>query len=207
MAKYVGIILAGGKSRRMGKDKSLLDFQGRTLLQRTIDEQRKILDHVYVIGKGNEYFENATGIYDKIEDKGPIGGLYTALCEIKTDWYLISPCDMPFLNHKDLEEIIEESKIGDYDAIIAESENGYEPLVAAYSANIFPLMQKNMDNGNYAVRALFNQINKKYIKFNAQIFEKDIFFNINYPDDYKSAIQIENKVNKKKYINSGGRNG
>jgi molybdopterin-guanine dinucleotide biosynthesis protein A len=198
MNNCVGIILAGGKSRRMGKDKSLLDFQGRTLLQRMIDEHRKLLDDVYVIGKGTEYFENATGIYDKIEDKGPVGGLFTALSEIKADWYLISPCDMPFLNHTELKELLEESASGEYDAIIAESDNGYEPLVAAYSSNIFPLMQKNMENGNYAVRALFNQINKRFLKFNAQIFEKDTFFNINYRDDYNNAIQLENKINKNK---------
>jgi molybdopterin-guanine dinucleotide biosynthesis protein A len=175
----------------------LLDFHGRTLLQRIIDEHRKLLNDVYVIGKGTEYFENATGIYDKIEDKGPIGGLFTALSEIKSDWYLISPCDMPFLNHIDLNELLEENIAGEYDAIIAESDKGYEPLVATYNSNIFPLMQKNMENGNYAVRALFNQINKKYIRFDAQIFEKDIFFNINYPDDYNSAIQFQNRINKK----------
>jgi len=193
MDKCVGIVLAGGKSKRMGKDKSLLDFYGKTLLQRIIDEQKKLLDEVYVIGKGTENFTDAIGIYDKIEDKGPFGGLYTAQSEIKSDWYLISPCDMPFLSHAELREILTEYKNSDYDAIIAESEKGYEPLVAIYSSNIFPLMQKNMKNGNYAVRALFNQINKKFIKFDEQIFEKDVFFNINYPDDYNHAIKIQNK--------------
>jgi len=93
MDKCVGIVLAGGKSRRMGKDKSLLEFYGKTLLQRIIDEQKKLLEEVYVIGKGTENFTNAIGIFDKIENKGPFGGLYTALSEIKSDWYLISPCD------------------------------------------------------------------------------------------------------------------
>ena len=127
---------------------------------------------------------------------GPIGGLYTALAEIKSDWYLISPCDMPFLSHLELNEILLEIKSGNYDAIIAESEKGYEPLVAVYSANVFPLMQKNIENGNFAVRSLFNQINKKFIKFDTQIFEKDVFFNINYPDDYNKAMKIQNKIYK-----------
>ena len=193
MDKYVGIVLAGGKSRRMGKDKSLLDLYGKTLLQRIIDEQKKLLNEVYVIGKGTENFNNAIGIYDKIENKGPIGGVYTALSEIKSDKYLISPCDMPFLGQVELNEIIERSKDCECDAIIAESDKGYEPLVAIYDSKIFPLMHKNIENGNYAVRALFNQINKKFIKFEAKIFEKDVFFNINYPDDYNNAIKIQNK--------------
>lgn len=196
MNKYIGIVLAGGKSLRMGEDKSLLDFNGQTLLQRIINEQRKILEEVYVIGKGNEYFQNAKGIYDKIEGKGPVGGLYTALSEIKADWYIISPCDMPFIHHEDLLRLVNDSKNGTYDAIIAESDKGYEPLVAAYHYSLLPLIKINMENGNFAVRAIFNQINKKYIKFNAQTFEKDIFFNINFPDDYMSAIKIENKINK-----------
>ena len=193
MDKCVGIVLAGGKSGRMGKDKSLLDFHGKTLLQRIIDQQRMLLDNVYVIGKGTENFTDAIGINDKIENKGPIGGLYTAMSEIKSDWYLISPCDMPFLSHVELNEILKENRTNNYDAIIAESEKGYEPLVAVYQSNIFSLMQKNIENGNFAVRALFNQINKKFIKFDSQIFEKDIFFNINYPEDYNHAIKLQNK--------------
>ena len=158
MIDCVGIILAGGKSRRMGKDKSLLEFEGKTLLQRIIDEQNMLLNKVFVIGKGTDNFENATGIYDQVENIGPIGGLFTAMSEIKADWYLISPCDMPFLNHTDLKVILDECIEEEYDAIIAESEKGIEPLVAAYSSKIFPLMKKNIEKENYAIRALFKQI-------------------------------------------------
>ena len=93
---------------------------------------------------------------------------------------------------EDLNKILLEAENTDYDAIIAESEKGYEPLVAIYNKNIFSQMQKNMDTGNFAVRALFDQINKKFIKFDTQIFEKDVFFNINYPDDYNHAMKIKN---------------
>ena len=192
MINCVGIILAGGKSRRMGKDKSLLEFEGKTLLQRIIDEQNMLLNKVFVIGKGTDNFENATGVYDQVENIGPIGGLFTAMSEIKADWYLISPCDMPFLNHTDLKVILDECRKEEYEAIIAESEKGIEPLVAVYSSKIFPLMKKNIEKENYAIRALFKQIKKRFMKFNEQIFEKDIFFNINYPDDYKNALQIIN---------------
>jgi molybdopterin-guanine dinucleotide biosynthesis protein A len=192
MINCVGIILAGGKNKRMRKDKSLLDFKGKTLLQRIIDEHNQILDNVYVIGKSTEHFKNATGINDKVENKGPIGGLYTAMHEINAEWYLISPCDMPFLNHIDLKIILDECINSEYEAIIAESEKGVEPLVASYNSKILPVINKNINNGNYAVRAFFEQINKKLLILNEQIFEKDIFFNINYPVDYKNALRLYN---------------
>ena len=192
MIDCAGIILAGGKSKRMGKDKSLLKFEGKTLLQRMIDEQKKIVSNVYVIGKGTENFENAEGIFDKVENIGPIWGLFTAMSEVQANLYLISPCDMPFLNHTDLKVILDEFIKGEYGAIIAESEKGTEPLVAVYSSKIFPLIKKNIENENYAIRAIFNQINKRFLKFDEQIFEKDIFFNINYPIDYENALQLIN---------------
>jgi molybdenum cofactor guanylyltransferase len=192
MIDCAGIILAGGKSKRMGKDKSLLKFEDKTLLQRMIDEQKKLVTDVFVIGKETENFENAEGILDKVQNIGPIGGLFTAMSAIKANWYLISPCDMPFLMYTDLKVISDEFIKGEYEAIIAESDKGIEPLVAAYNSKIFPLIRANIENGNYAIRALFNQINKRFLKFDEQIFEKDIFFNINYPTDYKKALQIIN---------------
>lgn len=192
MIDCAGIILAGGRSKRMGKDKSLLIFEDKTLLQRMIDEQKKLIRDVYVIGKGTESFDNAEGILDKVENLGPIGGLFTAMSEIHANWYLISPCDMPFLKHTELKVILDEIENNRYEAIIAESKKGIEPLVAVYSSKIFPLMKQNIKNGNYAIRALFDKINKRFLKFDEQIFEKDIFFNINYPVDYKNALQIMN---------------
>jgi molybdopterin-guanine dinucleotide biosynthesis protein A len=193
MDNCVGIILAGGKSKRMGEDKSLLKFRGKTLLQRIIDEQNKILNNVYVIGKESKNFEDAIGVKDKIFDKGPIGGLFTAISEIRSEWYLITPCDMPFVSHTHLSKLLDHRNTGDFDAVIAESENGIEPLVAVYNRNIFNKMEENIKNKNYAVRFLFKQFHKKYIKFDAQIFEKDVFFNINCPDDYNYIIQNEKK--------------
>ena len=189
MTDCAGVILAGGKSKRMGLDKSLLEFKGKTLIQRIIDEHNKLVENVFVIGKETGTLQNAIGVKDNIENIGPIGGLYTAMSEIKANWYLISPCDMPFLNHSDLKVILNEVKNSSHEAIIAESEKGLEPLVAAYNSSVLPVLKKNIENGNYAIRSLFKKINTKLLKFNAQIFEKDIFFNINYPDDYKSALQ------------------
>lgn len=189
MIDIAGVVLAGGKSNRMGIDKSLLKFKGTTLIQRIIDEHKKLVENVFVIGKESGQFQNARGIKDNIENIGPMGGLYTALSQIKANWYLISPCDMPFLNFTELKIILDEASKSEYQAIIAESEKGLEPLVAAYNSEVYPIIKNNIENGNYAIRSLFEKLNIKFLQFNEQIFEKDIFFNINYPDDYESALQ------------------
>jgi len=84
---------------------------------------------------------------------------------------------------------LDEASKSEYHAIIAESEKGLEPLVAAYNSEVYPFIKNNIENENYAIRSLFKKLNIKFLKFNEQIFEKDIFFNINYPDDYESALQ------------------
>lgn len=190
MNKIVGLILAGGNSERMGRDKSKLDFGGKSLLQRIINEHRKIVDQVYVIGKNEYEVENAVGIPDSVENIGPIGGLFTGMNHIKADWYLISPCDMPFLKYIDLQKIIDTSEENNCDAVVANSDNGIESLVAIYNKSILSLMEENINKGKLAIRGLFEQIQIKYLHFNGKIFEKDPFFNINYPEDYEKALSL-----------------
>jgi len=190
MSNIAGLILAGGESRRIGTDKSILKFQGVSLLQRIVDEHKKVVDSVYVIGKKDKFVENVTGIPDTVKNIGPIGGLHTGMSLIDADCYLISPCDMPFLKSEDLMKLLISSEETDADAVIAKSEKGIEPLVAVYKKTILSKIEENIDSNNYAIRALFSKIKVKYLDFNEQIFEKNIFFNINYPEDYDTALKL-----------------
>ncbi len=190
MNNIAGIILAGGNSKRFGTDKSELNFNGLSLLQRIISEHKKILEEVYVIGKEDNEIDNAIGIRDKISNIGPIGGLFTAMHNIDTNWYLLSPCDMPFLMHTDLNKIIKICEKRSVDAIVAKSQKGIEPLVAIYNRSIFSTIEKNINNAKYSIRGIFKEIKIQYLNFDEKIFEKDPFFNINYRDDYMKALQL-----------------
>lgn len=191
MREVVSLILAGGKSERMGIDKSKLDFKGKSLVQRIIAEHQKIINDVYVVGKTSVEIDNIFCIADEIQDIGPIAGLYTGMNSIDAEWYLISPCDMPFLKSVHLERIMIKGIETQAQAVVAKSDKGLEPLVAIYHNSVLPLIEDNVKGEKYAIRAIFSEIRTTYVDFDRKIFENDPFFNINYPEDYKRALSIK----------------
>src|ERR1700722_18265791 len=103
-----GFVLAGGASRRMGQDKALLPLGSRTMVERIADEVRSAAGNVTIIGPIERYAHLGFPVVpDKVENCGPIGGLYTALSITKADWNLVVACDMPHVTAVFLTQLIE----------------------------------------------------------------------------------------------------
>ena len=97
--KMKGLILAGGKSRRFGTDKALAVHEGKTLLEKAANLLLSVrLEPVIVTRRGADYFfAGCTVLMDALADKGPLGGIYTAMSFFKETPFLILTCDMPAL--------------------------------------------------------------------------------------------------------------
>ena len=115
----LGAILAGGQSKRMGKDKLFLELNNRKLIEHTIDKVKKYLQKVIIItNRDNEFFykNNLTTVKDCIEGQlGPLVGILTAMKWAKENldnysWIATFPCDTPFFPENIIEIFIEESK-------------------------------------------------------------------------------------------------
>ena len=105
--RITGVILAGGKSSRMGTDKGLLELNGKPLIQYAIDTLKSIGLEIIIISNNSDYEQFGFPVYpDIIPDKGPIGGVYTALSYSSTEKNLIVSCDTPFLSKKLLNYLI-----------------------------------------------------------------------------------------------------
>ena len=90
MKKIEAFILAGGKSSRMGADKGLIDLDGSPMIQSTIDVLELLDIPVNIIANNGAYIKLGQPIYEDIlQDKGPLGGIYTALAKAKTDRVII----------------------------------------------------------------------------------------------------------------------
>lgn len=181
--QITGIILAGGKSSRMGTDKVLLKLNEKTLLEHSIELIRSICDSILISSNNPDHEKFGIEIIpDQIKNCGPIGGIYTGLKKSKTDWNFVISVDSVFVESSFIQYLF--SEINDSDAIVPIHKKGKEPLIALYHKNSLPEIEKMIDLGNYKMYNLVNTINSKFI--NAQSWANKypkLFHNINRPTD------------------------
>jgi len=176
--KITGVIIAGGQSRRMGFDKKQIDFEGKSFLQRSIDLLTKITDEVVI--NSNENIPTSLHIIkDESQNKGPLGGIYSVLKNIKNDLALVVPGDLPLLDEEVLEFLLNNYD-GKSKACVFEVNNHIEALVGLYHKNILPDMEQQLASGEYKLQILLEKVVAQKVSGN-QFAGK--FLNINTPQD------------------------
>ncbi len=188
------VILAGGKSSRMGRDKLELVFRGKTLLEAAIDRFSKSFDNVFVsVSNAEKYpYVNALKIEDIYKGCGPLAGLHAALRQTDDEGVFLVAADLPFSNPTVAKGIIRLT--GEYDAAMLLDEEGrYEPLFAYYKKRILPAIETLLQNGEYKmIRALEAFSLKKLTKEDlGNSWNDNLLLNINRIDDYRKLTQIE----------------
>jgi len=112
-ASRAGFVLVGGSSSRMGSDKALIEFQGSTLAASIAESVRSAAGNVTLVGPPERYRElGYTVIADRAPNRGPLGGVHTALLASRAEWNLILACDMPFVTAALLEELFAVAESG-----------------------------------------------------------------------------------------------
>ncbi|WP_091263993.1 molybdenum cofactor guanylyltransferase [Gillisia sp. Hel1_33_143] len=128
-------ILAGGKSRRMGSEKGLVNFHGEPMIARILKVLEELDLPVRIISSNSDYLEFGTPVYqDLIPDKGPLGGLYTALEISSAPKIILLACDMPSINIEALHKLIEMSN--SEELIVATDGKTISPFFACYPNSI-----------------------------------------------------------------------
>ncbi len=173
-----GIVIAGGKSSRMGQNKALMNFKGKRLIDNAISVINPLVDTVII--SSNDLLPDIS--YLQIQDKytgiGPISGLYSCLLASNSECNLIIPCDVPLVSAQFYEDLIDSIK--GYDAVIPRLPDGkLEPLVAIYSKNILEIIHQQILEKNYKLINLFSLIKVKYI----DVKDTSMFKNVNRPED------------------------
>ncbi|MCB2219639.1 MAG: molybdenum cofactor guanylyltransferase [Bacteroidetes bacterium] len=183
-----GIILAGGKSRRMGKDKGLCLLNGRPLIRFAINLLETVCDRI-ILGANDPDYQSfgLPVVNDKIPDIGPMGGLYSCLEASETRDNFILSCDMPLVS-EDLIRFILKHKT-DYEVVIPLNKGLPEPMCAYYSQDIVPVLREYIQEGNYKIQDVFKAVNTCYLKIpsDTNFFSNVLFHNINTPHDLKKA--------------------
>ena len=185
-----GIILAGGKSRRIATDKAFLTVGNRPIIADTIDTLNVLFHDILIITNNPEAYSaiDAEKVRDTIPDKGPLGGLYTGLTVSRTQYSFVVACDMPFLN-QDLILYMLDHRQG-FDVIVPHSVDGLEPLHAIYSKHCLEPILKHIEKGDLKIQSFFDEVKVKHIRQSEiERFDPKLrtFFNINYQEDYQKV--------------------
>ena len=173
--KITGIVLAGGKSSRMGINKAFVPFNGKILIEHSISLMQRICDEVIISANSKQYETfGLPVIHDNYQSIGPIGGIEAALSYTKTKHNLFIPSDTPFLTPTLYYELVK--NLDDHQAIIPfVRRNQLEPLTAYYSKEILPLIKEQIKKKNYRIQDLLEKANVKYLK----VPGSDMFKNLN----------------------------
>ena len=181
-----GIILAGGKSSRYGKNKAMAEIDGTPLIERVIKVMQPLFQHLIIItNTPDEYsYLKLPMKEDIIKGLGPLGGIFTALMSITDEAGFFVACDMPSLNRGLIHYMVEIKE--NYDAVVPRIHGNMEALHALYSKRCLPDIRRLIDSRQYQIFRFFPEISVRYVDANEiQRFDPEFssFFNINEPKE------------------------
>jgi molybdopterin-guanine dinucleotide biosynthesis protein A len=189
-----GVIMAGGTSQRLGRNKALERIGGKALIERVIDSLVPLTTEVLVVVAQPE---QAAGLLlppwvrvvsDRYPGRGSLGGIFSGLEASAEPWSLVVACDMPFLNRELLRHLIGESS--NVDAVVPRLGGQPEPLHALYSKACLAPMQRMLRAGQLKIAPLFEAVRVRYVDEGAidRIDPRHLsFFNINTQADLEEA--------------------
>lgn len=158
MGSVTGIILAGGRSSRLGRDKALLCFEGKPLILRLVRLLEGLCPEVLVItGEERRYMDllDVPVVADLVKGVGPLGGLYTALAVSSHDHNLVLACDMPLLKPHLLTLLFARIELAPWaEAIVPEVRGELEPFPGVYRRNSLRKLARLLKAGRFRVQGL-----------------------------------------------------
>jgi len=189
-----GVILAGGKSRRFGSNKAFIQVQGLPLVQFMFNQLRFLVENVSINSNSPEEFRFLDlPIYpDLIMDKGPIGGIHSALENSFSPLVFVTPCDLPHFSFKLLRVLA--GSIGDADAVCFAKARKVEPLPALFQRNTITKLIHFMNHGDNSVHSFLDFCDTSYLPIEnySDVLDPAMLSNCNTPDDYEKLSKMVN---------------
>lgn len=181
-----GIILAGGKSSRMGSDKGFLDLSGQCFIEHIIRTIEPLVHQIIIVSNNSDYdIFNQKRVDDMIKDAGPLAGLYSGLFHSETEINLVLSCDVPFINNIVLNKLIQAFD-GETEVIQIQSQGKTMPLIAIYKRECFHLFLSLLQSGERRLRFAVSQLNSKIILIDDA--QNQYVRNVNTESQYKTLI-------------------
>lgn len=191
------VVMAGGKSSRMGRDKAMLDFDGQKMIERTLAVLKAVLPlRPLIVTNSPELYEGleADVVTDIIKDSGPLAGIHTALGLAGSPYIFVVACDMPMLSAPFMRAMLEEFDGSDV-VIPVESETKNHPLHSIYSVKCLPFIEKCLNEKRRRIIAFFPYVKVKEVQMSkfADLCADKSCININTPEELKESLDMFRK--------------
>ncbi|NTV50061.1 MAG: formate dehydrogenase accessory sulfurtransferase FdhD [Geobacteraceae bacterium] len=189
-----GVILAGGESSRMGRNKALLEVNGERMIETAYRRMAELFDEVLLVTNTPEIYDfiPCRKIADIYPGMGPLGGIHAALTNAVAERAFITACDMPGLNPMLIRELC--SIQGGVDVVIPETPGGLEPLHAVYAKSCLPKMEMMLQAGERRILSFFDLAQVRLVpRGRIAALDPDYasFRNINTQEDYRLLAKAD----------------
>lgn len=179
-SSITGVILAGGRSSRMGEDKGLVEVKGQPLFEIIADRLSPQVGNILISCNQNadRYGKKFQTVPDLTQDfSGPLAGMLAALTVSQTEWGLFVPCDVPGFPINLAETFL--SELSGCQALYARDPEREHPTLCLLNRNLIPALKSYLENGDRKLMIFFHNVGAKSVMFN----HAADFSNLNYPQD------------------------
>jgi molybdopterin-guanine dinucleotide biosynthesis protein A len=192
MSNSTAIVLAGGRSSRMGSPKALLLFDNAPLIVHVVTTLRRLFAEVVIVAAPGQDLPSMPVrlVRDDVAHQGPVGGLCYGLAAAGGDVSFVTACDSAFLNPHLISHLL--SQISDHDVVVPHWQGRFQPLHAVYRTSVLPLLEGQLARGELRPVYLFDKVRTRRIDEDAiRRFDPEglSFFNMNTPEDYAEALK------------------
>lgn len=183
------LILAGGKSSRFGRDKSLLTLDGEQIVERLVRYCRELCGEILISCGEREKFQlpGVREIPDLLPGHGPLSGIHAGMLASSAELFLVLACDMPLFN-PDLARILFAQCETSFDACVPFDGTRLQPLCAVYRRTALPVIRQMLGEGENRMGMLLSRIRFCRLECPEYGSSPGMFWNINTPEDYMSLF-------------------
>jgi molybdopterin-guanine dinucleotide biosynthesis protein A len=196
-----GVVLAGGQSKRLGRNKAIEDLGGQTLIERVIQRLSQITSETVVI-VAEESKAQALSLPPWVRTEsdlypgcGSLGGIFTGLSAANGEYGVVVGVDMPFINVELLRFMMDIAS--DYDAVVPMVKGRPEPTHAIYSRNCLAPIESHLKVGDLKIAKFFDDVNVGYLEEDdIEAFDPEYlsFFNVNTQEDLDQALALQAQI-------------
>lgn len=186
-----GLILCGGRSRRMGRPKAFLPYEGTTVIGHMVAQIKDLFNELFLVANEPQQFEDlgVDVVKDILPYRGPLGGILSGLMTSGNHYAFVAACDMPLIDKRLVREMV--SRRHNNDVVVLSHAEGIEPLFGIYSKNCIKPLEESLFAGNLSVQDFLQGLKAEVFEWHEDSGDAESlppFFNINTPQDYSQVI-------------------